>query len=131
LHGSDSYRVPWAFDEEAVDVLRHFTRLKERLMPYLKDVAREAYEQGLPMMRAMMLEFPDDPACAFLERQYMLGSDLLVAPVFSPSGEVTYYVPEGEWTQVLSGGTVVGPRWVTEHHDVMSIPLLLRQGAAL
>ncbi|GAA3217721.1 alpha-xylosidase [Actinocorallia longicatena] len=131
LHGSHSYRVPWAFDEEAVDVLRHFTKLKERLMPYLREVAREAHEDGLPMMRPMMLEFPGDPACTHLERQYMLGSDLLVAPVFDPSGEVTYYVPEGEWTSVLGGGTVTGPRWITEVHDVMSLPLLARSGSVL
>ncbi|ROO85693.1 alpha-D-xyloside xylohydrolase [Actinocorallia herbida] len=131
LHGSQSYRVPWAFDEEAVDVLRHFTRLKERLMPYLREVAREAHEEGLPMMRAMVLEFPDDPTCAHLERQYMLGADLLVAPVFTASGDVTYYVPEGEWTHVLSGAKVTGPRWVTENHDVMSLPLLARPGAVL
>ncbi|GAB2824226.1 alpha-xylosidase [Actinocorallia aurea] len=129
LHGSQSYRVPWAFDEEAVDVLRHFTKLKERLMPYLRGVAREAHEEGLPMMRAMVLEFPEDPNCAYLERQYMLGSDLLVAPVFAASGDVTYYVPEGEWTHVLSGETLTGPRWVTENHDVMSLPLLARAGA--
>jgi alpha-D-xyloside xylohydrolase len=131
LHGSHSYRVPWAFDEESVDVLRHFTRLKERLMPYLTEVAREAHTDGLPMMRAMMLEFPEDPACTHLERQYMLGPDLLVAPVFNASGEVTYYVPAGEWTGVLTGETITGPRWVTEQHDVMSLPLLARAGAVL
>lgn len=75
--------MPWLFDEEAVDVLRLFTRLKLGLMPYLYEVARAAHAEGVPMMRAMVLEFPDDPGCAHLERQYMLGPDLLVAPVFS------------------------------------------------
>src|SRR4051794_23865482 len=100
LHGSGSYRVPWAFDEEAVDVLRRFTRLKMTLMPYLAAVADEAHTQGVPMMRPMLLEFPDDPTSATLERQYMLGPDLLVAPVMSADGTVTYYVPEGTWTSV-------------------------------
>ncbi|MCP9978422.1 alpha-xylosidase [Actinomadura madurae] len=93
LHGSHSYRVPWLFDEESVDVLREFTRLKMRLMPYLAGAARQAYGEGLPMMRAMVVEFPDDPGCTHLERQYMLGEDLLVAPVFSSDGDVSYYVP--------------------------------------
>ncbi len=110
LHGSGSYRVPWAFDEEAVDVLRTFTRLKLRLMPYLSMVAREAYEQGLPMMRAMVLEHPDDPACTHLDRQYHLGSDLLVAPVLAADEEVCYYVPEGIWTHVITGMEVQGGR---------------------
>ncbi|MEU1512149.1 alpha-xylosidase [Streptomyces sp. NPDC005811] len=131
LHGSSSYRVPWLFDEESVDVLRHFTRLKLRLMPYLYDVARVAHEEGLPVMRAMVLEFPDDPGCAQVERQYMLGPDLLVAPVFSDEGDVTYYVPEGTWTDFLTGRTVTGPRWVRERHGFRSLPLLVRPGAVL
>ncbi|WP_460066265.1 alpha-xylosidase [Streptomyces sp. YKOK-I1] len=131
LHGSSSYRVPWLFDEESVDVLRHFTRLKLRLMPYLYDVARVAHEEGLPVMRAMVLEFPDDPGCAQVERQYMLGPDLLVAPVFSDEGDVAYYVPEGTWTDFLTGRTVTGPRWARERHGFRSLPLLVRPGAVL
>ncbi|GLY86270.1 alpha-xylosidase [Actinoallomurus iriomotensis] len=131
LHGSSSYRVPWLFDEEAVDVLRVFTRLKARLMPYLLGVAREAYGQGLPMMRAMVLEFPGDPAVTHLERQYMLGGDLLVAPVLSADGEVAYYVPEGTWTHVLTGEPVAGGRWVRERHGFSSVPLLARPGSVI
>lgn len=86
LHGSKSYRVPWNFDEESVDVLRFFTHLKYRLMPYLFGVAREAHLTGLPVMRPMVLGFPDDPAATYLDRQYLLGGDLLVAPVFSAAG---------------------------------------------
>ncbi|GLY79422.1 alpha-xylosidase [Actinoallomurus iriomotensis] len=131
LHGSSSYRVPWLFDEEAVDVLRVFTRLKARLMPYLLGVAREAYGQGLPMMRAMVLEFPGDPAMTHLERQYMLGGDLLVAPVLSADGEIAYYVPEGTWTHVLTGEPVAGGRWVRERHGFSSVPLLARPGSVI
>lgn len=131
LHGSSSYRVPWLFDEESVDVLRHFTRLKLRLMPYLWEAARTAHTEGLPVMRAMVLEFPDDPGCAHLERQYMLGPDLLVAPVFSDEGDVSYYVPEGTWTHFVTGRTVTGPRWVRERHDFLGVPLLVRPGAVI
>jgi alpha-D-xyloside xylohydrolase len=131
LHGSSSYRVPWLFDEEAVDVLRLFTRLKLRLMPYLYEAAQTAHTDGTPMMRAMVLEFPDDPACAHLERQYMLGPDLLVAPVFSDDGDVSYYVPEGTWTHFLTGEKVTGPRWVHERHGFLSAPVLVRPGAVI
>ncbi|MEU2685792.1 alpha-xylosidase [Streptomyces hygroscopicus] len=131
LHGSSSYRVPWLFDEEAVEGLRLFTRLKLRLMPYLYEAARQAHTEGVPLMRAMVLEFPGDPACAGLERQYMLGGDLLVAPVFDDEGEVRYYVPEGVWTHVLSGRTVHGPRWAHETHGFLSLPLLARPGAVI
>src|SRR3954452_14751239 len=80
FHGSSSYRVPWAFDEEAVEVTRVFARIKMRLMPYLYAAGLEAAAHGTPVLRPMVLEFPDDPAVAHLDRQYMLGPDLLVAP---------------------------------------------------
>jgi alpha-D-xyloside xylohydrolase len=123
--------VPWLFDEESVDVLRTFTRLKLRLMPYLMGAARQAVTAGVPMMRAMALEFPGDPACTHLDRQYMLGDDLLVAPVLSADGAVSYYVPAGTWTHFLTGEPVTGPGWVTEQHGFQSIPLLVRPGAVI
>ncbi|THD44398.1 MAG: alpha-xylosidase, partial [Bradyrhizobium sp.] len=131
LHGFTSYRVPWVYDEEAVDVLRFFTKLKCRLMPYLYGVAAEARSRGLPMMRAMLLEFPDDPACEALDRQYMLGSSLLVAPVFSEEGEVSFYLPDGRWTHILSGETVEGGRWRRETHDVFSLPVYARANSLI
>ena len=73
LHGSDSYRVPWAFDEEATDVLRKFVKLKCRLMPYLYSQAVKAHTKGVPMLRPMFMEFPEDRACETLDMQYMLG----------------------------------------------------------
>ncbi|MER7166678.1 alpha-xylosidase [Micromonospora sp. NPDC000207] len=131
LHGSGSYRVPWAYDEEAVEVLRHFTRLKLELMPYLASVAEQVHTDGWPMMRPMVLEFPDDPTAAYLDRQYMLGPDVLVAPVMSADGEVTYYVPTGTWTHLVTGARVTGPLWRTEKHDVTSVPVLARPGAVV
>jgi alpha-D-xyloside xylohydrolase len=131
LHGSTSYRVPWMFDEESVDVTRRFANLKFELMPYLSLVGLEAHTRGIPFMRPMALEFSADPAARYLDRQYMIGSELLVAPVFSADGVVEYYLPAGTWTNYLTGETADGGTWRTETHDVMSIPLWVRQGAAL
>ncbi|MFF5276935.1 alpha-xylosidase [Streptomyces sp. NPDC000133] len=131
LHGSSSYRVPWEFGDEAVDVAKQFTELKHRLMPYLYGAAVEAHRTGVPTMRPMLLEFPDDPATRTVDRQYLLGPDLLVAPVFSEDGQVEYYVPEGTWTHLLSGETVTGPAWRHEVHGFDSLPLLVRPGAVL
>ncbi|MBU1175886.1 MAG: alpha-xylosidase [Alphaproteobacteria bacterium] len=130
LHGSDSVRVPWAFDEEAVDVLRHFTEIKCRLMPYLWATAQEARDTGVPMMRAMLLEFPDDPGSAPLDRQYMLGGSLLVAPVFAKSGVVDVYLPPGTWTHYLTGEQKQGG-WHRETHDVFSLPFYVRENTLL
>lgn len=131
LHGSSSYRVPWLFDEESCDVVRKFTRLKCRLMPYLYGVAVEAHEHGTPMMRPMMLEFPDDPACDTLDRQYMMGESLLVAPVFHADSHVDYYLPDGLWTSLLDGRKVQGGHWQKETHDFLSLPLMVRPGTVL
>lgn len=131
LHGSSSYRVPWLFDEESCDVVRKFTRLKCRLMPYLYGAAVEAHEHGTPMMRPMMLEFPDDPACDTLDRQYMMGESLLVAPVFHADSHVDYYLPDGLWTSLLDGRKVQGGRWQKETHDFLSLPLMVRPGTVL
>ncbi|MEB8339035.1 alpha-xylosidase [Streptomyces endophyticus] len=131
LHGSSSYRVPWEFGDEAVNVARSFTRLKHRLMPYLYGAAAEAHTTGVPLMRPMLLDFPDDPTARALDRQYMLGPDLLVAPVFSADGDVEFYVPEGTWTHLLTGERVEGPAWRRERHGFDSLPLYVRPGAVL
>lgn len=131
LHGSKSYRVPWLYDEESCDVVRHFTQLKCQLMPYLYRQAALANEYGLPMMRAMMLAFGGDPACDYLDRQYMLGDALLVAPVFSEAGEVQFYLPEGRWTHLWHNDELEGSRWYTQRHDFLSLPVYVRDNTLL
>ncbi len=126
LHGSDSVRMPWLFGDEAVDVLRFFTELKQHLLPYFLDVAQEAHEHGWPVMRAMVLEFPGDPTCQYLDRQYMLGSALLVAPVFQANGEVTYYIPAGSWRHLLRNEEIQGPVWRTDTCSAFELPLWVR-----
>jgi len=131
LHGSTSYRVPWLFDEESNDVVRFFTNLKCRLMPYIFAASINAKETGIPVMRPMMLEFPHDPGVSYLDMQYMLGSDLLVAPIFNEEGTVDYYLPEGTWTHLLSGEKREGGRWYQEKYDYLSLPLFVRENAVL
>lgn len=131
LHGSSSYRVPWLFDEEACDVTRYFVNLKCRLMPYLYAAAVESHQTGVPVLRPMMMEFVGDPACDSLDRQYMLGGNLLVAPVFSKEGAVEYYLPDGRWTHLLSGKQIQGGHWQKERHDYLSLPLMVRENSVL
>jgi alpha-D-xyloside xylohydrolase len=114
-----------------VGVLRFFTRLKCRLMPYLFAAAWEAHETGVPMLRAMLLEFPGDPACDYLDRQYMLGAALLVAPVFRADGGVDYYLPAGRWTHFLTGAVLEGGGWRREQHAYLSLPLLARPNSVI
>lgn len=123
LHGSSSYRVPWLYDDEATKVLRHFVLVKQKLLPYLLEKAKENHETGIPLVRAMVLEFPEDPVCGFLDRQYMLGDRYLVAPVMDETGEVTYYLPQGQWKNYFTGETRQGALWITETVDYFTIPL--------
>ncbi|NHN31811.1 alpha-xylosidase [Paenibacillus agricola] len=131
LHGNESYRVPWLFGDEAVDVLRYFTQLKCSLMPYLFSASVEATVKGLPVMRAMVLEFPEDPAAHPLDLQYMLGESLLVAPIFNEAGTASYYVPQGIWTNYVTGERVEGGRWITDRHGYFSLPLLARPNSLI
>ena len=128
LHGSTSYRVPWNYDDEAVDVVRFYTELKKRFLPNILKASAEAHENGIPVMRPMVLEFEGDPACAFLDRQYMLGSDILVAPVFDESGDVEYYLPAGTWTDVYSNETITleQGRFFKENRDYLHMPVFTR-----
>ncbi len=131
LHGSASYRVPWMFDEEASVVLAHFVRIKHRLMPYLYQMAVNAHQKGAPMMRPMNLMYPDDPACVALDRQYMLGDSLLVAPVFRKDGKVNYYLPEGKWTHLLDGRVQQGGKWLEDTCTFMEMPIWVKENTVL
>jgi alpha-D-xyloside xylohydrolase len=142
FHGSDSYRVPWAFDvlpdgtedtsdQSAVAVTRRFTKLKLSLMPYLYAAGLEASRVGTPVLRPMQLEFADDPATGYLDRQYMLGGELLVAPVFSADGVAEFYLPAGTWTNYFTGDRVTGPGWRSEQHGYDTLPLYVRDAAVL
>lgn len=131
LHGSKSYRVPWAYDDESCDVVRFFTQLKCRMMPYLYREAARANARGTPMMRAMMMEFPDDPACDYLDRQYMLGDNVMVAPVFTEAGDVQFYLPEGRWTHLWHNDELDGSRWHKQQHGFLSLPVYVRDNTLL
>ena len=133
LHGSTSYRVPWAYDEEAVDVVRFFTRLKARLMPYLWKTAIDAHETGIPSMRAMILEFEQDKNVRYLDKQYMLGDSLLVAPIFNEESVGEYYLPEtdGSWTDFFTGEREEGGKWYSRTCGYKEIPLMVRPNSVI
>lgn len=138
LHGSTSYRVPWAYEddtpenpENACAVLRFFTKLKGRLMPYLFSQAVKTSSTGVPMMRAMVIDFAEDPACLFLDRQYMLGDNLLCTPVLSEDGVVQYYLPEGKWTDIITGETIEGGRYVKKKCSYLEMPVLAKPGSII
>ena len=138
LHGDTSYRVPWLFSkegeengEEACAVTKHFAELKCSLMPYIFGKAVEASKVGVPVMRAMALEFENDKNALPLDTQYMLGESILVAPVFTENGSVDYYLPKGKWTHLLTNEERNGEKWYNESYDFFSLPLFVRENTIL
>lgn len=132
-HGSTTYKVPWLYGDEAVEVTKKFTNLKLRLLPYLLTMSKKAHDHGTPLLRPMVLEFPDDPGCEDLDMQYMLGDSLLVAPIFNDQGKARFYVPQskGQWISLLTGESYEGGRWYEQKFDEKTLPLLVRPNSIL
>lgn len=133
FHGANSPREPWYFGETAVSVVRHYAKLRYRLLPYFKRCAEEAYTQGTPLMRHLQLEYPQDPATPAIDDQFLLGPDLLVAPVFEAGAtQREVYFPEGEWIDFEDPDRrFAGPRYHTVEAPLERIPLFRRTGAVI
>ena len=123
---------PWRFGEQAIDCARKTIELKYRLMPYLYTCAREAYDTGLPLMRAMFLEFPDDEECRRTDMQFMFGPSLLVAPVVK-EGETSreVYLPEGQWYDWYSEELYEGGKYITVDAPLDRVPLFVKAGSII
>jgi len=133
FHGTSCPREPWHFGETAVEVVRHYAKLRYRLIPYLKACAEEAYATGVPILRHLHLEYPNEPGTEWIDDQYLLGPDLLVAPVFAAGAtQRAVYFPSGEWIDFDDASKVYdGPRWHTVPAPLERIPLFRRAGATL
>ncbi|MBO1300528.1 TIM-barrel domain-containing protein, partial [Enterococcus sp. DIV1271a] len=130
-HGNIEYRVPWNFGEEAALVSQRFSKLKNRLMPYIYEQAVETAQTGIPMMRPVMLEFPEDYTTHTIDKQYMFGERLLIAPIFNAQGQVSFYLPEGRWTNYLDNRVYEGLQWHTQTYDYFNLPLMVRPNSLI
>lgn len=124
-------REPWHFGEKAVEVVREFARLRYRLLPYIYSLAKEAEATGLPVVRPLMLEYPDDPASAGVDFEYLLGPNLLVAPVMNDEGRCLVYLPPGAWFDWWSGERLEGPRHLKLDVPIERAPLYVRDNSLL
>jgi alpha-D-xyloside xylohydrolase len=130
FHGTTS-RLPWDFPGFAERAAVDAVRLRYRLMPYLYSAAVESARTGLPMMRALLVDNPDDPAAWLADLEYRLGPDLLVAPMTDPSGARAVYLPEGDWVDWWTGEVLRGRRFVLARQPLERIPLFVRRGAVI
>lgn len=130
FHGTTP-REPWHYGPTAVEVTRHYTQLRYRLVPYLLAAAQEATARGLPVLRPMVLEFPAEPLIDQVDDQYLMGGDLLVAPVFEPGvASRSVYFPAVEWYP-YGGGQPVSPAIRRAPAPLERVPLYVRSGALL
>jgi alpha-D-xyloside xylohydrolase len=129
-HGYRAPREPWAFGEPALSIFKKYAQLRYRLLPYLYAAAQRA-PQGIPLARPLVYDYPSDPATHPIDDQYMLGHDLLVAPMFKPHGSRNIYLPAGGWYDFWTDGRLEGARWITYDAELETLPLFVRAGAVI
>ncbi|MBT8226404.1 MAG: alpha-xylosidase [Dactylosporangium sp.] len=130
FHGTTS-RLPWDFPAAAEKATAEVLRLRYRLLPYLYSAAVESARTGAPLMRALLVDSPDDPAAWQADLEYRLGRELLVAPMISPTGTRMVYLPAGEWVDHWTGEVHGGGRYLRVTTPLDRIPLFVRCGALI
>jgi alpha-glucosidase (family GH31 glycosyl hydrolase) len=132
-HGQNwRMHLPWAYGAEVEEICRRYVELRYRLLPYTYTLAWQAHQQGLPPMRPLVLNYPDDPQVWQLASEFLWGDDILVAPV--TRGGVTHwpvYLPKGVWHDFWTHQAFRGPLWVSAPAPLDRLPLFVRSGAIL
>ena len=129
-HGTRPNNEPWTFGPEAEQILPGFIRLRSRLMPYIYSLAHQVTASGAPIMRAMVVDFPDDPVAIAQEFQFMFGPALLVAPVVEAGArQRKVYLPEGDWYDFWTDQKFNGKQWLDVPAPLGRIPLFVRAGS--
>lgn len=122
---------PWHYGDEAVAALRSWGWIREAFMPYIQSLALEAAATGAPMARSLAWEYPQDATAVAVEDQFLLGRDLLVAPLYRPGSQRRVYIPAGTWLDILDGSSYVGPTWAEAQSPLDHLPVYIREGAII
>jgi alpha-glucosidase len=132
-HGDQTeLREPWQFGSEIEAICRKYLALRYRLLPYVYNALHQACVTGVPIMRALVLEYPEDPAVLNLSDEYLFGSEILVAPVMDEGAAFRkVYLPAGEWIDFWSEAAYGGPQWIEVAAPLDTLPLFVRQGAII
>lgn len=128
-------RLPWNYGQKGIDLARKFFALRYRLIPYLYTLTRQAHDTGLPLARAMYLDYPEREEAYSHTGQYLLGDNLLVAPITAPAQDGVaakeVWFPPGSWTDIFTGETQAGDRVATVSCPLDRMPVFARAGAIL
>ena len=129
--------VPWTFDKNspsgtpALDIYKRYAILHMSMFPYRYAAAQQAAKTGMPLLRALVLNYQDDLKARLIKDEYLLGPDLLVAPVIDENTSRVVYLPTGEWLNLFTGEAVTGPKTVIATAPVDTIPVYARRGTIL
>jgi alpha-glucosidase len=124
-------RFPWLYGPDALAAIRKAIDLRYRLIPFYYSLAHETFQTGLPLMRPLLMEFPDDSKTANLADEWMLGDSLLAAPILQPGGKRSVYLPAGRWYALDSNVPLKGKRTMTVSAGLDEIPVYVRAGSIL
>ena len=129
-HGHTAPREPWAYGEPALSIFRRYAQLRYRLLPYLYAAARRVPD-GVPLARPLVYDYPAEPTTWHIDDEYLLGPDLLVAPMFVPRGRRNIYLPAGGWYDFWTDQRFEGARWITYEAELERLPLFVCAGAVI
>jgi len=130
-HGTEPHD-PWTFDQETQDIYKFYATLRMNLMPYIYSYAKIANETGLPMMRALLLNYPDDANTYSIEYEYTLGDELLVAPIYQDVTSRSVYLPDDTWIDFWDSSQTVGPTTIGSYSAPLNkLPLFIKAGAII
>ncbi len=124
-------REPWAYGEQAESIFRQYAALRYRLLPYIFSEATRCGSISLPMLRALVLEYQDDPNTYTIDDQYLFGDRLLIAPILSERNQRRVYLPRGTWTDYWTKVALTGERWITIDAPLDVLPIYVRSGAII
>jgi alpha-glucosidase len=126
------YKEPWNYGEDALRNFRKYDSIRYSLLPYLYSTSYEQYETGLPMMRALVLNYQNDENVYNITDQYMLGNNLMVCPVTTKGAQTrTVYLPQGDWYNYWTGKPVAGGRYWNVVTPLDSLPLFVKAGSII
>jgi len=130
-HGQGDHD-PWTFDQETQDIYKFYATLRMNLMPYIYSYAKIASDTGLPMMRALVLNYPDDPNTYDAEYEYFLGDELLVAPIYEDTTSRSVYLPGDTWIDFWDNTEHAGPTTISSYPAPLdTLPLFIKAGAII
>ncbi len=133
--GNNNSREPWSFGEEANRIFKQYAQLRYRLLPYIYNEAHKCAASGKPMVRALVLDYPQDRNVWHIEDQYLFGDALLIAPVFVPLEETrvrSLYLPQGTWIDYWTKELRVSRgEWIEREVDLDTLPIYVKAGSVL